>query len=151
MTVFPDGTKERLHGHNYFLALRLDLSDVSFAKLLPFGVIKKELGALCQEWKERTLLAVENPFYELVSDDGKEIEFRLCGARYVLPREDVLLLPVDNISVESLSFHLAQELAHRLAPIMGEVVTGLELDVSEVPGQGASAYLELPLQAKGTN
>ena len=40
MTVFPDGSKERLHGHNYTVALSLELSDTSFAKIIPFAVIR---------------------------------------------------------------------------------------------------------------
>ncbi len=143
MTVFPDGTKERLHGHNYFVALTLELSDVSFERFIPFGVVKKRLGELCLEWKERTLVATKNPFFEELRDADGEYEFRLCGKRYVLPREDVLLLPIDNISVESLAGHLSEELLVRLGSLVTDAVVGLEFEVSEVPGQGASTIIDL--------
>jgi 6-pyruvoyltetrahydropterin/6-carboxytetrahydropterin synthase len=35
MTVFPDGTKEALHGHNYQVELTLELKDSSFKKTKP--------------------------------------------------------------------------------------------------------------------
>src|SRR5215208_1596525 len=114
MTVFPDGTKERLHGHNYQLGIALDVSDVSLGAMIPFAALKAALGELCHAWKERVLLAARNPHYQVVRDDGQELEFRLCGQRYVLPRGDVMLLPIDNIAVEPLAAHIADLLSERL-------------------------------------
>ena len=57
MTVFPDGTKERLHGHNYTLALTLELSGIALPDMVPFVAIKRELAGLCAAWKERVLIA----------------------------------------------------------------------------------------------
>jgi 6-pyruvoyltetrahydropterin/6-carboxytetrahydropterin synthase len=140
MTVFPDGTKERLHGHNYYLAVAIDLRDISFSKIVDFGPVKQAMLALCSEWKERTLLARDNPFFEVKRDDT-ELEFRLCGERYVLPRADVLLLPIDNIAVEPLAAHAAELLLDRLAEHLSPaVVSGIEVSVEENPGQGASCY-----------
>ena len=143
MTVFPDGTKERMHGHNYFIAVSLYLADVSFQNILPFQKVKDILGSLCQEWKEHTLVALKNPFFEEITNTHEEYEFRLCGKRYVLPREDVMVLPIDNIAVEPLAAYFADVFAARLKPIVGDAVVGLEVEISEVPGQGASAYLDL--------
>lgn len=143
MTVFPDGTKERLHGHNYFIAVSVELADVSFARIVPFHELKKRLGELCQEWKEHTLLPLDNPFFELVRDEGGEYEFRLCGQRYVLPREDVMPLPIDNIAVEPLAAHFAETLLARLGELVDSNWLALEVNISEVPGQGATAIIDL--------
>jgi 6-pyruvoyltetrahydropterin/6-carboxytetrahydropterin synthase len=144
MTVFPDGSKERLHGHNYTVALALELSDTSFAKIIPFAVIRAALAELCSAWKERVLLAEHNPHYQLVRKDAEEIEFRLCGKRYVLPLEDVLVLPIDNIAVEPLAGHCAEVLRQRLAAILVlPHVTAFEVTIAESPGQGATAMLRL--------
>ncbi len=143
MTVFPDGRKERLHGHNYYLALAIDLADVSFAKMIDFAPIKDALATLCNEWKEHLLLASENPHFELVSESDVEIEFRLCGERYVIPRQDIVMLPIDNISVEGLASHATDKLLATLKPIIGAHVVGIEVRVEENPGQGASAYRSL--------
>lgn len=144
MTVFPDGTKERLHGHNYQVSVAIEVDDVSFAAMVPFAPIKAALAELCAAWKERTLLASANPHFEQVRDDGRELEFRLCGERYVLPRADALLLPIDNIAVEPLAVHVAELLVQRLRPVLsGAHVTALEATISESPGQGASCTVEL--------
>ena len=97
MTVFPDGSKERLHGHNYYLALTVELRNIDFASMVDFGPLKRALGTLVNEWKEYTLLATKNPYFELVRRDEEEVEFTLCGKRYVLPMSDVLLLPIDFV------------------------------------------------------
>ncbi len=143
MTVFPDGTKERLHGHNYQLSAALELRDVGFAQMVPFAAIKDALGAICKEFRERVLLAERNPYFEKLRDDD-ELELRLCGKRYVFPREDVLLLPIDNVSAEALAAYLAGRLVAALGPHLPTgVVEVVEVAVHESPGQGASCQLRL--------
>lgn len=142
MTVFPDGTKERLHGHNYTIALALEVVRVDLAAMIPFSPIKAALGELCAAWKERVLVAAHNPHLVIVRED-REIEFTLCGDRYVMPRGDALLLPIDNISVEALSAHVAELLRDRIAKLGAGHVRALEVTVSEHPGQGASCTVDL--------
>jgi 6-pyruvoyltetrahydropterin/6-carboxytetrahydropterin synthase len=142
MTVFADGTKERLHGHNYAIAVALELDSIAFADMVPFAPIKAALAKLCADWKEHVLLAAKNPHYVQVRDDH-ELEFTLCGSRYVLPRGDVLLLPVDNISVEQLSLHIAILLRDALAPMLPSHVRSLEVTVEESPGQGSTSVIAL--------
>jgi 6-pyruvoyltetrahydropterin/6-carboxytetrahydropterin synthase len=139
MTVFPDGTKERLHGHNYTVAIALEVDAVSLDAMIPFSSIKKSLADLCAAWKERVLVAERNPHLEIVRDDS-ELEFRLCGQRYVLPRGDALILPIDNISVEALAAYVAQLLAPQVS---GPHVKRVEITVEESPGQGATACIDL--------
>lgn len=142
MTVFPDGTKERLHGHNYTLAIAIDVEKIDLASMIPFSPIKTALGELCAAWKEHVLLASKNPHFEVIRD-GAELEFTLCGDRYVLPRQDVLLLPIDNISVEALAAHIAELLAESIKVLDAPQVITIEVTVEESPGQGASCTLPL--------
>jgi 6-pyruvoyltetrahydropterin/6-carboxytetrahydropterin synthase len=138
MTVFPDGTKERLHGHNYYMGITVELADISFDRMIPFAPIKEAAASLCGAWKEHTLLAAGNPYLQVLRDQDGEIEFRLCGERYVLPRKDVLVLPVDNVTVEALAAHAADVLIERLGHVLRrDVVLAIEVQVTESPGQGA--------------
>jgi 6-pyruvoyltetrahydropterin/6-carboxytetrahydropterin synthase len=142
MTVFADGTKERLHGHNYTVAVAIDVERVDLPAMIPFTTIKTALAELCAAYKERVLLAERNPHFKIVRDDG-ELEFTLCGERYVLPRQDALLLPVDNISVEALAAHVASIVRTKIAALAAPHVLALELTVEESPGQGASCSIAL--------
>ena len=141
MTVFPDGSKERLHGHNYTIALGIEVERIEIGAMIPFAPIKAVLGELCAAWKEHVLLAARNPWFAVVRDDH-ELEFTLCGERYVMPRGDALLLPIDNVSVEALAAHVAalvrDELVRHAVPALA-----IEVAIEESPGQGASCTLAL--------
>ena len=141
MTVFPDGTKERLHGHNYTVAVELEVDRIELQAMIPFASVKAALGELCLAFKERVLIATKNPFLAILAD-GAELELTLCRERYVFPRGDVLLLPIDNISVEALAAHLAAELRTRLALDPRNVRT-LAVTVEESPGQGSTTTLTI--------
>jgi 6-pyruvoyltetrahydropterin/6-carboxytetrahydropterin synthase len=141
MTVFPDGSKERLHGHNYTIAVAVDVASVELAAMVPFAGIKACLAELCAAWKEHVLIAARNPHLVLLRDDA-ELELTLCGQRYVMPREDALLLPIDNVSVEALAAHVAALLRERVVALSPNVMA-LEVTVEEIPGQGASCAIEL--------
>lgn len=141
MTVFPDGSKERLHGHNYTVGIAIEVPDISLAAMIPFASIKAAIGNLCAAWKEHVLIATANPHFRLIRDDA-ELEFTLCGQRYVLPRTDALLLPLDNISVEALAAHVAAHLRDELGAALGRA-RSLEVTIEESPGQGASCLVAL--------
>ncbi len=142
MTVFADGTKERLHGHNYTVAVALEVERVDVQAMIPFAPIKAAIAELCAAWRERVLLAARNPWFEILRD-GDELEFRLCGARYVMPRGDALLLPTDNISVEALAAHAAALLRDKVLALGLPHALALEVLIEESPGQGSSCTLPL--------
>ena len=139
MTVFADGTKERLHGHNYTIAVALEVDSVALAAMIPFAAIKSALAELCSAWREHVLIAANNPHLRILRDDA-ELELTLCGERYVMPRHDALLLPIDNISVEALAAHVATLLRDRIASPHARV---LEVTIEESPGQGATCELTI--------
>lgn len=140
MTVYPGAHKERLHGHNFTIFVDLELRDGSMAAMIDLGVARRALDALCDAWRERTLLAAHNPHFVIIRDDD-ELEFTLCGARYVLPRGDVLLLPIENTSVEGLAEHVAGILATQLTD---PNIRALDVRIEELVGIGASYRLETP-------
>ena len=144
MTVFPDGTKERLHGHNFQVSVAVDLADVSLQHLLDLGLVKAALEAQCRAWNERLLLAERCPFFQVVGREGGELTFTLCGKRYVVPEEDVLLLPIDNVIVETLAEELCKGMVARLGQALRPgIALAIEVEVTESPGQGAVHRLEL--------
>lgn len=137
MTVFADGSKERLHGHNYQVSVDLTLPQTALADMVPFQTIKDEIRTLSKGWDEYVLLAADCPFFQIDRKSATEIEFHLCGRRYVLPLEDVVLLPTDNIVVETLAALFCRELVARLSAI-GTHILGVSVRIDETAGQGAS-------------
>lgn len=139
MTVFPDGTKERLHGHNFNVTLAFDLHSTQLDALLDFGGVKRTLGVQCAEWDQRLLLGERCPQLTVLRHDAAECEFTLCGKRYVVPADEVLFLPLTNVVVETLAEAFAFELVRRLGDqLRREVVASMEVTISESNGQGGS-------------
>jgi 6-pyruvoyltetrahydropterin/6-carboxytetrahydropterin synthase len=149
MTVYPDGTKEPLHGHNYQVQLDLNVSDASFTAMVDFRVYKDLLRKLCDDWDEMILLQGNNPHVK-VKQVGVLTEVNACGKAYGFPTDEVHVLPIENITSEL----LAQEMATRLVKSLREkgllswgsdskeeVIHGIQLGVFETAGQGASYHL----------
>lgn len=139
MTVFPDGSKEALHGHNYQVELTLELQDSSFKKMVSFGKFKEALKKIAESWDEKVLIATKNPFYKEVKRQKKEIEFTVCDKRYVLPLDEVVLLPIENIASENLAEHFLCLFVKSFGEKELKKNTALiRIRVDESAGQGAS-------------
>jgi 6-pyruvoyltetrahydropterin/6-carboxytetrahydropterin synthase len=145
MTVFADGTKERMHGHNFHLAVAIELPADEHATMLDFASVKAALASLCSELKEHLLLPARCPLLKILRQDPKEIEFELCSSRYVVPSDDVILLPVDNVVVEHLARYLWMRVFEALKAELQECgAIALDVTVTESPGQGATWSACLP-------
>ena len=47
MTVFADGTKERLHGHNYTVEVAVEVERIELDAMLPFAPVKEAICGTC--------------------------------------------------------------------------------------------------------
>jgi len=142
MTVFPDGSKEGLHGHNYEVELAVELVEPALARMLSYEAFKQALRAVCNAWDEKVLVAGDNPWLEPLSSAKGEYAFRLCGKRYVLPVDEVAVLDVDNITVENLARIFFDRFWKKLTkdqPIAWqEQIVAASLRIDESRGQGAT-------------
>ena len=139
MTVFPDGSKESLHGHNYVPTLTVEVREASFEATIPFSRLKAGMKRIALAWDEKVLVAARNPYHETLRDDGQEFEFRLCGKRYVLPTDEVVLLETDNISCETLARAYFDQLSAELGEALHSPnILSVSVYIEETPGQGAA-------------
>jgi 6-pyruvoyltetrahydropterin/6-carboxytetrahydropterin synthase len=143
MTVFPDGTKERLHGHNFQAHVAVDL--ISAETFVDFALLKKALALQCAAWAERLLLPERSPHLKVLSRSESEIEFTLCDKRYVMPSDEVEFLPLSNVVVETLAVAFTAALVDRLGSVLTrDAVVGLEVTITEAAGQGGTFYWSWP-------
>lgn len=140
MTVFPDGSKEALHGHNYQVFFSAEIKGDSLKAMTPFADIKKNLKTLCEAWDEKVLLAASCPHFKVLTR-SPNLEFELCKKKYSLPADEVELLLVDNITTETLSRLFAQKLVKMLRKAKN--LNSIEIRIEEAPGQGASVQISL--------
>lgn len=133
--IFADGSAERLHGHNYRVAVELEAASLAHGVVADFRLVKQCLGAILAPLDERFLVPDLHPSLT-IARDGDEITLRLGRRRYVLPADEVHVLPIPNTSSECLAEHLAAELLAMLrerAP--GTSWARLTVEVEETSGQ----------------
>lgn len=145
MTIFPDGSKEPLHGHNFQVTVAFDMSDVSMASFLDFAVVERAVAEQCKAWHDCLLLPELSPHYRLISNRDNSFEFTLCNKRYVVPTDEVVMVKLENIVVETLAIAFAQGMVARMGgSISPKTVLGIEVSVSEAPGLSGGYYWTWP-------
>ena len=139
MTLFPDGSKERLHGHNYRVGVVVEFEPDAGEAFLDFARLKAVLASLCDELREHLLMPDGADAVTVVQRDDELTEMLVCGKRYVLPSDEVLWLPMPNVVVEHLAKYLWNRITQELREELCEAhVAWLEVKVTEAPGQGAA-------------
>lgn len=134
--IFPDGTAERLHGHNYkvFAALQTRLD--GHGLVVNFKEIKPMIRELCEELDEHVLIPGQHPVLRVTATGDGALDVRYQERRYLLPIDEVLVLPITNTSAENLATWVGRTLRDRIRQRWPElVVQRLEVGVEETPGQ----------------
>ena len=134
--IFPDGSADRLHGHNYRVFIEIDATLSEFGLVIDFKEIKPVVRELLDSLDERFLIPGEHPVltHSLREDDVCEI--RYLDRYYAAPAEDVLVMPMNNTSSENLASWIGREIMRLLTERFGDVKTReLRVAVEETSGQ----------------
>jgi 6-pyruvoyltetrahydropterin/6-carboxytetrahydropterin synthase len=144
--IFPDGSAERLHGHNYRVKVELEAELGQEGLVMDFRHIKPVVRELLEELDQRWILPGEHPILRHARRDDGVVEIRYQERYYAAPEEDVLVLPINNTSVENLSAYLGRRLRKRLEERFQDLrIARLHLGVEETPGQrGIYTYAPSP-------
>ncbi len=131
------GFRERLHGHNYRAAVRIEGSLGPDGYVLDFGDIKSATRGVCGEMNERLLVPLESDCLTIRRSGGQvEIETE-DGSRFSIPEADCALLPIAHSSAEELAAYLCDRLIAELEVLRSRDVRSIEVTVAETPGQEA--------------
>jgi 6-pyruvoyltetrahydropterin/6-carboxytetrahydropterin synthase len=134
--IFPDGSKERLHGHNYHVEVEIegDLSERGL--VIDFLDAKPVIRELCDSLDEHWLLPTEHPELKIEHQPDGHTSVIYGSDRYLVPTPEVKPLPINNTSVENLATWFGRELAQRLRDRFGAShVRRLRVAIAETPGQ----------------
>lgn len=137
--IFPNGEKERLHGHNYQVCCEIS-GEIMANKgiLIDFIQVKPHIRSLCDYLDEHWLIPEHNELltYTHREDGHTAVQFKDC--HYLAPTEEVIVLPINNTSAENLATWFAQSLHEKLVHEFGAIrVRALKICVSETSGQSA--------------
>jgi 6-pyruvoyltetrahydropterin/6-carboxytetrahydropterin synthase len=137
-TIFSAEKRERLHGHRFTVACTMETQVGSEGLSFDYGFYKKEIERLCESLDEYFLLPQHNPHLQLQTE-GTHVRCTFAGQWFLLPEEDVKILPVANITVEELSRWLAGRLHQTCGAYFdSHGIRSCTVEVSSGPGQRAA-------------
>ncbi len=152
------GFRERLHGHEYRLKVRLLGSRVigQDGYVLDFGDVKAVTKKVCKNLNEYFLCPMYSPVIQITKikgdndgEDGRIESIELnCedGSKFVFPREDCALLPIAHSTAEELAIHLWGEILLGLDSkfLLKRGIHTMEVTCAEAVGQEAVFRMEIP-------
>lgn len=128
---------ERLHGHNYRAAVEVEGPLGEDFYVFDFIALKARTKEITDELDHRMLLATRNPVIKL-EESGASVRVRYQDREWLFPRDDCVLLPIENTTAELIARYIAGRLAVVLREQEGFVPDVLRVEVEENVGQSAT-------------
>ena len=136
-TIFGPGERERLHGHNFKVAVVLHACVGDNGLCFDYGIYKQKVVALCRELNEYFLLPGRSPLLSIEAE-GDAVVAVFGGERIPFLRGDVLVLPIANVTLEALAGYLLGRLLEDGAAVAAHGIEAMEVSVASGPGQDAT-------------
>jgi 6-pyruvoyltetrahydropterin/6-carboxytetrahydropterin synthase len=127
----------RLHGHTYAVSVKVH-GERSDEFIIDFELLKKLIAEICSSLDHHIIIA-RNDSRIKIRTEGSGVIVDIGEKNYRFPADDVVFVPTDSTSAESLSEYFASEIASR----MGPNVNRIEVRIDEGIGQGAGCVLDL--------
>ncbi len=128
---------ERLHGHNYRAAVEVEGDLDGNFYVFDFIALKNRTMAITDELDHRMMLPTGNPHIR-VEAGPRSVQVRYRDREWVFPREDCVLLPIENTTAELLARYIAQRLLGDLQQHHGFRPAAMRVEVEESFGQSAT-------------
>lgn len=140
-TIFSKTEREPLHGHNYTLnaeiSLRLSEPGITF----DYRIVEQKLAALCAQLNWHTLIAQRSPYLTL-REDASQYHITFDQDTMSLPKKDVVMMPLDNITLETLSQWFVNELTQDTMFIKKFGVVSIRIITKNGPYHGSESKWE---------
>jgi len=134
--TFNGDVCERLHGHNYRVAVEVDGPLDANQYVIDFIALRDELKAITDELDHHVLLPTSHPLIHVTAGEAEvEAIFTPDGRRWIFPHGDCVLLPVSNTTAELLAQYIGQRLLAAIERRAGLKPDRLEVAVDENHGQ----------------
>jgi 6-pyruvoyltetrahydropterin/6-carboxytetrahydropterin synthase len=129
-------TCERLHGHNYRVAVEVEGPLDANHYVIDFVWLRDTMQTLVHELDHRIMLPLEHSQIKVVPDD-REVLVTYADRRWIFPLCDCVLLPVANTTSELIGQYLGEKLYAQIRQATQVKPTRLRLEVDECFGQSA--------------
>jgi 6-pyruvoyltetrahydropterin/6-carboxytetrahydropterin synthase len=127
---------ERLHGHNYLVAVEVEAGLDDNHYVFDFIALKNLMRELTNELDHYMLVPTRSKLIA-VEESGKSVRLKFRDKEWVFPREDCVLLPIENTTAELLARYLAGRLRDTLRDAYRFTPEVVRMEVEESFGQVA--------------
>ena len=139
--TFNGNICERLHGHNWRIAVELTGPLDENRYVFDFIALRDAMQKIVNELDHRVLLPTRHRQIRVQSDE-REVTATFEERRWVFPREDCVLLPVENTTAEEIAAWIATRLRSVVAAQPGANISTIQVEVEENFGQWAICELK---------
>ena len=102
-TIFSATEREKIHGHNYYLRAKITAAVTKIGLAFDYRDIRKILIKHCKSLNESFLIPSQSPHLQVEPLSGEgALRITFNQESMILLNNDVTLLPLPNISSESL-------------------------------------------------
>ena len=132
--IFANGRREPLHGHNYQVSVVMEGELDRAGVVLDFISFKPLVKQICDALDHRTLIQTNSSAIS-VRTNVREVEILYKKQKLLLPRGDVILLPIVNTSTELLAEYIARQIKSKVRQKFAAKIRYMEVAVEEARGQ----------------
>ncbi len=132
---------EPLHGHNYKILINIYGDQGKDNMVIDFHIIKRILQPIVDSLDHYILIPTKNKYLELKEKKGQLIiRIPHYDKEYEFPKSDIVMLPIENTTVEELSHYFVKKLAN-IEELKKDNIDQVTVTVFEYEGMGATYEL----------
>ena len=142
------GYRERLHGHNYRVGVRLlgQRTIGADGYVIDFGDVKVVCKSVCKRLNEHFLCPIHSDVLEITTTEESVRISCQDASVFVFPRQDCALLPIVHATTEEMAVYLWAEILKGLRAdfLQQRGIHTMEVTVAEAIGQEATFRWAIP-------
>jgi len=110
---------EGLHGHNFKVVVKVSGDLNENFMVLDFRDVEAALDEICEEMDHRVIVPGRSKNIT-IKERNENIELMLSDKRYMFPKKDVALIPIESNTTELIAYYIHSRLKEKIK-INGEI------------------------------
>lgn len=140
-TIFSETHREKMHGHNFTVHAALLAAVSENGMAFDYVIYKNRIQAICKTIDGYFLLPGKSPYFK-IEEEGDYYYGYFNQQKLPFLKNDVLILPLRNITIEELATWFLEQLIQDTKELDIHQIYGITIKVSSGPGQCADAKWE---------
>jgi 6-pyruvoyltetrahydropterin/6-carboxytetrahydropterin synthase len=136
-TIFSATERENFHGHNFTVQASITGPSALNGMIIDYTIFKVQIIELCRKWDSIFILPANSPHLK-IDETKTHYLVQFAQESLVFMKRDVLLLPVENTTIEEFARLILEDLLKDRQRLRQAQVCRVLVKVLSGPGQSAS-------------